>query len=467
MTQEFAPQLVQKVSPRLVLASHILQLSSLDLQQAIRVELDDNPAMEMIEKETCSVCGGGLQGSICPHCLARQKQDQDNTGDEWETGEPYTPPSAPETGGDAEFDPMTQVATPITLGEKLLLDLRAMLPPEDMRIAEYLVGSLDENGYLAGTIERIALEFGVPPQRVAIVLKALQSLDPVGIGASDLRECLLLQLDYLAQESGEVPLVREIVSNHLQALAEHKFHRIAAHLGVTGDAVAEAAAFIRQRLNPYPAGSYTGPRHGGGQAGATFHVMPDVIISKGQDGFEVEVSESKRFVLRVAPQYRQLHRDMLHDPGRFSAEEQQHIRNYVSRARLFIDNINQRRQTLYKISSYIVEAQKDFLESGVRHLRPLTRAGVAAGVGLHESTISRATAAKYAMLPNRKVIPFADFFQLSLSTLDVIKEMIEKEPRPLADQEIADKLADRGINIARRTVAKYRGQLRILPSPLR
>jgi len=196
--------------------------------------------------------------------------------------------------------------------------------------------------------------------------------------------------------------------------------------------------------------------------------LPDVIISQGEkESFDVEVIESKRFFLRITPLYQQLSANLEREPDRFTDDEKRHIKQYVSRAKLFIANINQRRQTLQKITEYIVEAQKEFLLSGIRFLKPLTRAAVAYHLGMHESTVSRATASKYVMLPSRKVIPFSDFFTASLSVMDVIKELIASETSPLTDQEIADELARRGIVIARRTVAKYREQLSILPSSLR
>jgi RNA polymerase sigma-54 factor len=154
-------------------------------------------------------------------------------------------------------------------------------------------------------------------------------------------------------------------------------------------------------------------------------------------------------------------------PGQFSDEEREHIQHYVSRAKMFIANINQRRQTMQKITGFLVDYQKEFLANGIRYLKPLTRAMLAEQTGIHESTVSRATAAKFVMLPSGRVIPFSDFFTASLSVKDVIKDMIATEERPLTDQEIALKLKDFGISVARRTVAKYRDQLDILPSSLR
>jgi len=468
LTQEASTQMGMKVSPRLVAASYILELSSQELQQAIAQEIAENPAMELVEKETCPACGGPMQGSICPACLSQQKATPTGPENDYDSSDDYIndlnlSASPPED----DFDPFTQVAAQMSLAERLLNDLQTMLPATDMPIATYLVGNLNDNGYLQCSVEEAAHQLDVSIEAVERVLAALQSLEPIGIGARNLRECLLIQIAYLESEGIRCPVATEIVKSHLQELAEHKFNKIANELGVTPDAVAEASDFIRHRLNPYPAQGYGAPDPSVAESRSTI-VLPDVIITQGEkDTFDVEVIESKRFFLRITPLYQQLAANLEREPERFTEEEKRHIKQYVSRAKLFIANINQRRQTLQKITEYIVEAQKDFLLNGIRHLKPLTRAAVAYHLGMHESTVSRATASKYVMLPSRKVIPFSDFFTASLSVMDVIKELIASETSPLTDQEIADELARRGIVIARRTVAKYREQLGILPSSLR
>jgi RNA polymerase sigma-54 factor len=457
-----------RVSPRLVAASYILELSSQELQQAIAQEISENPAMELVENETCPACGGPMQGSICPACLSQQKSAPSAPDNDYDNSDDYLNDlnlSAP--AAEDDFDPFTQVAAQMSLSERLLNELQSMLPARSMAIATYLVGNLNDNGYLQCSADEAAYQLGVPVDEVELVLAVLQSLEPIGIAARDLRECLLIQIEYLRSEGISCPVATRIVESHLQELAEHKFSKIASELGVTVDAVSEASDFIRHRLNPFPAQGYGTPDVSSSEARATI-VLPDVIISQGErDSFDVEVIESKRYFLRITPLYQQLAANLEREPDRFSEEERRHIKQYVSRAKLFIANINQRRQTLQKITEYIVEAQKEFLLNGIRHLKPLTRAAVAYHLGMHESTVSRATASKYVMLPSRKVIPFSDFFTASLSVMDVIKELIASETSPLTDQEIADELARRGIVIARRTVAKYREQLGILPSSLR
>ncbi|MGH2486466.1 MAG: RNA polymerase factor sigma-54, partial [Ktedonobacterales bacterium] len=223
--------------------------------------------------------------------------------------------------------------------------------------------------------------------------------------------------------------------------------------------------------NPFPGrGHLEGNLSTGGETATP--VSPDVIITRkvladGGHAFDIEVVESKRFYLRLNPSYSQIYNAISSRAMTLSETERRHIQHYVARARLFMANINQRRQTLEKITRSIIELQRDFLDMGIRHLQPLTRARVAAELGMHESTVSRATAAKYVMLPSGEVIPFSNFFVANLGIKDIIKDMIDSEGTPLTDQELADMLGTHGIPVARRTVAKYREQLGILPSTLR
>ena len=460
-----------KVSPRLVAMNHVLELSSMELQELINAELGENPALEMMDKPTCPRCGAAQEGPICAHCLSRQSQngespdganvEQVGTRDRedyyFEEG-----PSLSRRDSDDEFDPVVHVAAEMSLPERLIRELGAILPLEQMPIAEFLVGNLDERGFLECSVEEVARILEVSVAEVRVVLKELQAQEPVGIGSRDLKECLLLQLDYLEARGTTAPHVREIIERHLAQLGEHKFSRIAQELHIPSAEVTAAAQFIKKHLNPFPAQGT--PAANGAASG---YVLPDVIIAKRDKGFEVDVVESKRFFLRINPLYRELMLRAQQEEAHLNDNEKRHIQQYVSRARLFMANIDQRRQTLQRIVAYLVSFQGDYLANGVRHLRPLTRAMVAAELGVHESTVSRATASKYVMLPTGEVVPLSHFFTPSLSAKDVIKDMIEHEAEPLTDEQIAEGLAAKGITIARRTVAKYREQLGILPSILR
>src|SRR6266566_2325560 len=467
--QEYTPSQTLKVSPRLVAANYILELSSQELQQQIATELNENPALELVDIPTCRVCGTELQGSICPRCIQRQKGSSSTSAygpDGRGYGYDESGDSRNRSPDDEEFDPLTRVASEQTLAEKLLMEMGAALPEEDMSIAEYLVGSLDEKGYLAIKLEDVAYELSVSLDHVRAVLRVLQAQEPVGIGARNLRECLSIQIQHLEERGISRPHAHEIVTQFLTELGEHKFGRIAHELKISQQEVAEVWEFVKTKLNPHPAHGFSSTNASDRDTRAMY-IIPDVLINRGVDDFEVEVVESRRFVLRVNPMYTRLSADLHRSSAAMNPDEKRHVQQYVGRAKLFIANINQRRQTLFNITGCLVDQQRDFLMHGVRHLRPLSRAAVAQQLGVHESTVSRATAQKYVMLPNGEVIPYAHFFTPSLSVKDIMKEVIEKEGKPLTDSEIVERLKDKGIHIARRTVAKYRMQLAILPSSLR
>ncbi len=454
-SHDMVPEMGMRVSPRLVAANQILEMSSQELQQVVAAELAENPALEMVETPRCPQCGEPLEGPFCPRCQP--------IGAGAGIGADVPEPSEPRED-DGDFDPLNAVAAEVTLGERLLEELETMTPEEDQIIAEYLVGSLDDNGYLQATVEDAADFLCVEKQRVEQVLRQLQSLEPAGIGARSLRESMLLQLDRLQEEGVEMPHTREIVSHYLRELGEHRYGQIGQLLGVEYDEIVNAVQFIRRYLKPYPVQGYTGTHR---REAASVALVPDVVIRQSNGDYEVEVVESRRFVLRVNPAYQTLAAELERDNEKYSDEEREHIRHYMGRARFFLTNINQRRQTLQRIATRLAEEQREFLEKGPQFIKPLTRAALADQLGVHESTVSRAIAAKYVMLPKGEVVPLSQFFAASLGVKDMIKAIVANEGQPLSDQDIVDRLAVTGVKVARRTVAKYRSQLRILPSGLR
>ncbi|MEI6044327.1 MAG: RNA polymerase factor sigma-54 [Chloroflexota bacterium] len=478
MTQEHS----LRVSPSLIALNQILALSSQQLQEEIRKELEENPALELLERQTCTICGSAYNGRACPRCMTDNAErlrtsEHKSTSDDFESNsEDYYVSEEAWSGNrdsDEEFDPITIVAAEMSLSERILTELGAVLDEAEMPIAEFLVGSLDERGYLSASIESISHTFNVEESKVERILKELQMVAPPGVGARDLRECLLIQLSFVKENGSNAPYVEELIEKYLTALGEHKYGYIAQQMGISVEEVHKARDFIKHYLSPFPAEGQTADpnglqwRSGGVKAG---YVVPDVIISRRDGEYEVEVVESKRFVLKMSPMYANLSHEM-NVAAEYNADDREHVRQYVARAKFFMSNINQRRETMLKITKCLVETQDEFLRDGVRGLRPLTRSQLANYIGMHESTVSRATAGKYVMLPNRKVVSYSDFFTVSLSIKDVIKEIIETESKknnkPLTDQRIVEQLEERGIRVARRTVAKYRAQLKILPSTLR
>ncbi|MBA3468053.1 MAG: RNA polymerase factor sigma-54 [Herpetosiphonaceae bacterium] len=442
-----------KASPALIALNNMLVLSTQELQQLIQQELEENPALENVDvepEEACDRCGRSISGTICMHCAQEDLRLAESERNDY---------SAP--GDDEEFDPLMMVATPAILSEVLLRDLRASLPSSEYFIAEYLVGCLDEQGFLDASTGDIAATLNISEERVIDVLMKLQEIAPVGVGARDVPECLRLQLRRLDEEEITHPFVEKMISVHWQDLGEHRYGAIAQSLGVEYEQVVEAREFIRQYLRPYPLSlSSDGNTR-------TNYIMPDVIIRDVEGQLEAEVLMSERSFLRINPLYQTLSRQSASRDGEISSEERDHLSQYVSRAQMFLTNIRQRRETIRRIAVYLIEHQEPFLRQGVRFLRAMTRAEVADGIGVHESTVSRATANKYVQIPNRSVVPFSHFFTASLNVKDVLMELVGNETTPLTDQELVQLLSAKGFDVARRTVAKYRNQLNILPSTLR
>ena len=467
-TMDTSPEMRVWISPSLIEANYILSLSRMELQDVIRQELDVNPALEMDDKQVCSSCGAILDGNFCQNCMMSQEESPREESFEDHPEQMYTLSSPRSRDDSDEFDPMTLVANEKTVPETILSDVATLCQNGDLFLAEYLVNSMDEHGFIPQSTEEISRETGRGEDEVNRVIEYIQSVAPVGAGARNLQECLLIQLRYLKDIGVDVPsYVEPIISEYLEEFGSHKFGYIAKELGISHDEVEDTRDFIREHLNPFPmqnseARTWKTPQE-------SPFVAPDVIVTLKDDELHVDVVETRDYHLKMNSMYDQIARQLgrSRTKGDFTDGERDHIREHVNRAKLFISNIQQRRDTLYRISRCIVDLQEDFLRGGVRELRPLTRAVVAQQVGVHESTVSRATANKYVMLPTRKVIAFSDFFTPSLSVKDIIREMVEKEDEPLTDRKICDLLEKQGIRIARRTVAKYRAELNVLPSTMR
>lgn len=488
---DFSPEMRQWVSPSLIEANYILSLSQQELQAVIEQELLSNPALELEERSTCPACGTTLDGSWCPTCRIEPNHSLERATETWDENETRVSSVASEV--DEDFDPLSIVGTRVDPLESILSDARILLSEEEYPIAAYLVESLDERGFLHEDLEALAEIIRMPVEKIEGVLEVIQDVAPVGVGARSLAECLHLQAEYLRRSGEHVPdHVGFLIDNHLEDLGAHKFGKLARQLGVTPEEIELARDFIRDRLNPHPLQSVQA-RSWGTPTDSPL-VSPDVIVRIDNGDLVVEVVDSRYNYLRMNGVYGELltrisrqsqkdraeraasgdtllnENEVMRAAQHLSPEEREHIRQLSSRARLFISNIDQRRETLLKISKVVCEFQEEFLRGGVRNLKPLTRALVAQQVGVHESTVSRATANKYVMLPNHKVIPYSDFFRPSLSTKDVIKGIIEAEEskgKSITDREICDVLLEQGIRIARRTVAKYRSELGILPSTMR
>jgi RNA polymerase sigma-54 factor len=453
------------VTPQLILANTLLRLPSVELEQAIRRELDDNPALELVEVQRCPRCQRRLSDCRCAPAN-RAVPYSPGYGKGYDGG--YSADRSLPTGhviDGEEIAATSLVSSGPTIAEHLLEQARLHLPAEDLLITTHLTDHLNERGFLCCDLDEMALDLGVDRSRVEHVLSILQTLDPVGIAARDPRESMLIQLKYLRGQGIEHPLAHQLVSEHWETLAKQSFAETAREAGTTEGGVREALQFIKGNLNPFPAQAYWDGLHHSPQE-QPLPIRPDIIItrrdSSPEGGYEIEIPEQQAYPLRISATYA----DGLGRLGA-SAADRERWESFFHQARLFIRSIEQRWETLRRIARHLVEVQGPFLDHGEKRLRPLTRAQLADSIGVHESTVSRAVADKYAQLPNRRIVPLARFFDSSAPIKEIIKDLIATESKPLSDREIAERLALLGHPISRRTVAKYRNALRILPSPLR
>ena len=460
------PQQNTVISHRQIIAVRLLQMPGQELMAAIARERESNPAFDAEERESCSFCGSRLEwpGRPCPACGMSTKASADTSFDAI-----HDMGAGMSSGGqfdDDGSDPMMRVVAHAGRGEGLLQMLCSSIPQGDEEIAEYLVGSLDHHGFLSPTIlEDTADALSRSDEDVERVLDALQHLDPPGIGARGAQECLLIQLRRLREIGRARPIAEMLVRHHLQDLAFRHFREVARHIGETPKTIETEWQFIHDTLHPYPTHGYD-PDFGEITEVAS-HIRPDVVIRRRGEGFEADVVERQRYDLNVNKEYLWA-RKHLNELGCDNGERA-HVRGYVEQAQSFIAALKQRWDTMQRVSDALIELQREYIEQGQSALKPLTRADVARRVGLHESTVSRATDGKYVLLPSGRAVSFDDFFDSSLPVKKALRELIaaENPRRPFSDEQLARMLARDGFAIARRTIAKYREEEGILPSRLR
>lgn len=473
--QDHAQNLVQRIDPKIIQANTILQMSALELEQALSYELQENPALESNETVECD--GSCVDPQSCPYCRNRLEfretslsltptDDADDLG----TDRLY----AFQVSGDPSdaLDNIGNVEAETTLQEHLLSLMRAALSTEDQVIGEYLIQSLDDRGWLDGKVEMIALDLRREPEEIERVLAVIHTFDPAGVGARNLRECLLLQLRSLLEEPdqdetvrGKLLLAQKMLEERFDDVSTRKISRLARALKVKAEVVQAALDVISSHLNPYPAAQFR--PHWNYRPSQEASIRPDVILRRTELGYEVDVVGFDSRNLTINASYLEYYEGIKSNGDAQLPEVKRQVVEQVERARRYIQCLAQRRQTMRKITMGLAELQIGYLETGqIRFLRQLTRTQLAQQLNLHESTVSRATMNKYIQLPNMEVVSFDVFFNSSLSIADAIQEIIDQEDlaKPYSDQQIVHLLAERGINVARRTVVKYRESRKILSS---
>ncbi|MCS6858954.1 MAG: RNA polymerase factor sigma-54 [Abditibacteriales bacterium] len=460
-------KLVQRPDVRLLMTNTILQMTALELVQRIEQELQENPALELADEAVCPACQAVMMGDDCANCGYRA--DREPPLNEWGLPREYLSALPSSQASDDEIeDPTMNIATPFTLHEHLRWQAQMELSGEQWEVADYLIGCINDDGYLEGDLGDIAARLGVDVQQVASVLRTIQTFEPVGVGASNLRESLLIQLNDLREQGVRCDLAERIIRDHLDDLARRCYQRIASRLAVPLEAVIEAADFIVRNLTPYPGRLFRPPWNVKGVE-RNLPAKPEVIITRHGNQYEVEVLQLKDALLRVNQFYRHLYREMQRNRNRYSETERHHVTQCVKRAELFIENLKRRNATLTLIVEALIECQRDFFDhDGDRaYLKPLTKKHLAALVGRDVSTVSRATSNKFVQIPPYgQVVSFDIFFEAAPDAKDLLRQLIAQEDplHPLSDQEIAKRLQSAGFAVARRTVAKYRRLLKIPPT---
>jgi RNA polymerase sigma-54 factor len=473
----------QTLNPKMIAFYELLQQPGVELNQAIDQELQDNPALDVSAERECPACGAVMLTDVCRECGYRySKEDEERElqrDKEIDLSVEAAPMEKPQYLGDIESDDMmARIVSPVTLGEHLRWAWRLQSSKENYNLGLALIGCINDDGYMDNELDILAEGLGVEMAEIERVLAEVQQLDPVGVGARDLRECLRLQLENFAARENEAASDKElarlalrILDKHWEALARHSYEDVARRMKLPVERIQDVADFIRVRTTPYPGRQFRPSWQSQGPGGQA-RIRPDVEIKKidGTPGqYEVLVQESRSLGLRVNGVYRQLWDAMRRDPTGYESKDREHVQQYLTRAREFIDNLNQRRKTLKLIIEAVAAEQGEYLERGPHDLKPLTRLSVAHKLGLHESTVGRAVAGKFALIPAGDVIPCEIFFDASLSVKEVIKDLLaEENPRkPYSDEQISHELAQHGIEIARRTVTKYREALKIPPAAQR
>ncbi len=469
-----------RVNPRLYQAMDMLYMPMMDLQQHLKQELLANPFLELLEPEEETP-----EQAAADQEKEQKEKEQKEKEDEMDWEEILL--NGFEVGGTREQYEQLEYTEPVTVMTRDLMDhLRDQLQmldltPRQLLLGEEFLGNINEEGYLAASLEEIlgsinqlvAERFdegektGEPPlysmAEVEDMLKVLQKLDPPGIGARDLRECLLIQLE---EEGDTQSLTYRLVRDAFPDLIAHRWNDLAKKLAVEPIAVQSAADELA-RLDPKPGLKYS--------SGSDGYITPDLIVDKIGTRYQVFLNDTGMPRLRLSRSYQEIARDK----KKMTPENREFIASKMNSANWMLQAIEQRRQTMLKVMNFIVDRQRDFFEKGVEYLKPLTLREVAEVINMHESTVSRVTNEKYVQTP-RGVLPLKFFFSSALSTASgedasarsiraKLQKLVgdENHSKPLTDQQIVHLFQEQGIQIARRTVAKYRDQLGILPARMR
>ncbi|MFN8845735.1 MAG: RNA polymerase factor sigma-54 [Bdellovibrionales bacterium] len=459
------------ITPQLQQAIKLLQMSRLELESAVHAELEENPILEETHdlkeedlKRTKEAATAVEAPSEIQNDNAQDPRKQDEF--EWESyfEQNQKPPKDFSAGNEEIMNYENVMTTTPSLHDHLHWQIKMNgLTEHEVIAAEALLAYIDEDGYIKTPLEEIAKDENLPIEDLEDTLSMVQEFDPPGVGARDLKECLLIQAKHLEEDTTDLV---NIINHHLKDLEKRNYEAIAKVMGKDIREVVEMCKII-YAMEPKPGRAY--------HENDTHYVTPDVYVYKVGDDFVVSLNEDGLPRLKISNFYR----NMLKGGGA-NKQEQDYIQEKLKSAVWLIKSIHQRQRTIFKVADAIVKRQRDFFEKGAEALKPMVLRDIASDIGMHESTVSRVTTAKYMHSP-QGIYELKYFFNSGISATDggdalasesvklKIKDLIAKEdPKsPLSDQKIAELLKKDGVDIARRTVAKYREMLRLLPSSQR
>jgi RNA polymerase sigma-54 factor len=463
--QKLHTKLVQKLilTPSLQQAIKLLPMSTLELSDMLNQEMVENPLLEEVPTEDLQPveAAPAAEKPSSDEAAKAQKDDAwDDSDFEYFFGDylddGYRPRAPQEV---KELPPIENtLSTPTSLSDHLLWQLSLQTNDDLMReIGSAVIGNLDEDGYLVASVDEITAMGSWPVAEVERALRLVQGFDPIGVAARDLQECLWLQLRHVGLEGTPT---EKIVTEHLRLLQNHQVPEIAKKLGLSIEEIKDHIEIIRH-LDPKPGSRYNRPQ--------SHYVIPDVYVVKVEEQYVAVLNEEGLPQLRISPTYRRLL-----EKGRENSDETRaYVKDKFRSALWLIKSVEQRQKTIHKVANSIINFQRDFLDHGIEHLRPLVLRDVANDIGMHESTVSRVVTNKYMHTP-QGVFEMKFFFHSgisssygeSVSSVTIkqrIRKIIEAEDarKPLSDSKIVSILQKEGLVLARRTIAKYREELKI------
>lgn len=440
----------------------LLSLTSEELRQEIDAELSKNPALELVEERRCPTCHRMIpEGGVCPVCSQPSIMNPDEPIVFLSPRDDFIPKS--DYAEDSNLDEPYS-ASQDELPTYVLKQIAPDLEEEERPIAAFLLTHLNEDGLLTVSLFEVARYCHASLEQVQSVQSLIQHADPVGVGSSSTRDAMLVQLEVLAETRKIPELAVEIVRDGLELISHRQYGELARKYETTARQIQTIGQFITENLNPFPGRAHWGDVREPTSMNVQVYHQPDIIISylneNPQNPLVVEIIMPIRGTLRVNPLFRQVIRETQEDT-------RVEMKSDMERASLFVKCLQQRNHTMERLLSRLVSWERDFIIHGEEHHKPITRAEVARDLEVHESTISRGVANKAVQLPNKKIVPLALFFDRSLKVRTLLRRLIETEPQILSDSDLVELLKERGYEVKRRTVAKYRAMEGILPAHLR